>query len=245
MYNKLVMKTAVITGAGGDMGSYLVEALERQGVKCILVEREMDLLGHLVHMLDGNKHHFYKADFTNPKEIHCVIDDITSKHKKIDYLFNVAGVGIYKKLEDLTLSEWRASLDINLNSVFMFSKGLLPLLKKSKDAMVLSFGSGMGVYPKANRVAYCTSKFALRGLSLTLSKEFGRRGVDFVLLTLGSVMTDFGTGGLIYRKKLKDNGKKYLSVDEVIKKVLEVTNSTSRKVEYSLFPQGYKKESKN
>lgn len=238
------MKTAVITGAGGDMGSELVRVLEKSGVTCILIDREKDLLGELIHLLDGNKHYFYKVDFTNTKEVHKVIDDITSKHKKIDYLFNVAGVGIYKKLENLTLSEWRASLDINLNSVFMFSKGLLPLLKKSKKAMVLSFGSGMGVYPKANRVAYCSSKFALRGLSLTLSKEFEGRGVDFVLLTLGSVMTDFGTGGLIYRKKLNNDGKKYLSVDEVIKKVMDITNSTKRLPEYPLYPEGYKKESK-
>ncbi|MBL7036458.1 SDR family oxidoreductase [Candidatus Microgenomates bacterium] len=239
------MKTAVITGAGGAMGSYLVEALEKQGVTCILVERERDLLGRLTHMLDGNRHFFYKADFTNQKDIQNVISDITSKHKKIDYLFNVAGIGIYKKLEDLTLSEWRASMDINLNSVFMFSKGLLPLFKKSEDAMVLSFGSGMGIYPSKNRVAYCTSKFALRGMSLTLSKEFKGRGVDFVLLTLGSVMTDFGTGGLIYRKKLEQNGKKYLNVDEVIDKVMQITNSPSRSDEYPLYPEGYGNESKS
>lgn len=239
------MKTAVVTGAGGSMGSSLVQALEREGINCVLIEKKADLFERLIHLLDGSKHDFFTADFTDQREVMDVINKITKKHKKIDYLFNVAGIGIYKKLENLSLSEWRASMDINLNSVFMFSKGLLPLLKKSKEAMVFSFGSGMGVYPKANRVAYCTSKFALRGLSLTLSKEFEGRGVDFVLLTLGSVMTDFGTGGLIYRKKLNNDGKKYLSVDGVIKKVLEITNSASRKPEYSLYPEGYEKESKN
>lgn len=237
------MKTAVVTGAGGDMGSALVKALESQDINCILIEREKDLLGDLIHLLDGSKHEFYKADFTNQKEIQNVINDISNKNQSIDYLFNVAGIGIYKKLEDLTLSEWRASMDVNLNSVFMFSKGLLPLLKKTKDAMVLSFGSGMGIYPKQNRVAYCTSKFGLRGLSLTLSKEFKGSGIDFVLLTLGSVMTDFGTGGLIYRKKLENNGKKYLEVDEVIEKVIQITNSPKREPEYELYPEGYKEES--
>jgi len=235
------MKTAVITGAGGAMGSELVKALEKEDVTCILIERERDLLGELVHMLDGNKHFFYKADFTNQKDIQNIISNIISKHQKIDYLFNVAGIGIYKKLEDLTLSEWRASMDINVNSIFLFSKGLLPLLKNSKNAMVLSFGSGMGIYPKENRVAYCASKF---GLSLTLSREFKGRGVDFVLLTLGSVMTDFGTGGLIYRKKLETNGKKYLNVEEVISKVIEIIKLSSRKEEYTLFPEGYEEETK-
>lgn len=238
------MKTAVITGAGGSIGSFLVKALEKEGITCILIEKEKDLLGELVHMPDGNKHYFYKADFCNQNEINGVIDNISLKLKKIDYIFNVAGIGIYKELEDLTLSEWRMSLDINLNSVFLFAKGLLPLLKKSDDAMVFSFGSGMGIYPKGKRVAYCASKFGLRGLSLTLSKEFKGRGIDFVLLTLGSVMTDFGTGGLMYRKKLEEKGKRYLSVEEVVQKVMEITKSVSREEEYALYPEGYEEESK-
>lgn len=238
------MKTAVITGATGAMGSSLIQALEREEIDCIFIEKEMDLFERVVHLIDGNKHEFYSADLTNQREILDVINKISGKHKKIDYLFNVAGVGIYKKIEDLTVSEWKDSMDINFNSAFLFIKGLLPLLKKSEDAMVLSFGSGMGVYPNKNRVAYCTSKFALRGMSLTLSKEFEGRGVDFVLLTLGSVMTDFGTGGMIYRKKLEEEGKKYLSVDEVINKVIEITKSKNRPTEYELYPEGYEEESK-
>lgn len=238
------MKTAVITGAGGSIGSCLVKALEKEGITCILIEKEKDLLGELAHMLDGNKHFFYKADFTNQKEIQEVVNDISSKFKSINYLFNVAGIGIYKSLEDLTFSEWRASIDINLNAAFMFIKGFLPILKKSDKAMVFSFGSGMGIYPKEKRVAYCASKFALRGLSLTLAKEFKGRGIDFVLLTLGSVMTDFGTGGLMYRKKLEEKGKRYLSIEEVTQKVMEITNLKSRKEEYCLYPEGYEEESK-
>lgn len=238
------MKTAVVTGATGAMGSSLIQSLEREGVKCIFIEKEMDLFNRVAHLIDGSRHEFYSADLTNQRDVLDVINKINKKHKKIDYLFNVAGIGIYKPIENLTISEWKDSMDINFTSAFMFIKGLLPLLKRSKDAVVLSFGSGMGVYPNKNRVAYCTSKFALRGMSLTLSKEFEGRGVDFVLLTLGSVMTDFGTGGIIYRKKLEKSGKKYLSVDEVINKVIEIIKSEDRSEEYKLYPQGYEEESK-
>jgi len=238
-------KTAVVTGAGGAIGSALVNALDKEGVRCVLIERRLDLLDYLIDYLDGTKHLFMEADFTKQESILEAIKQINSKFTKIDYLFNVAGVGIYKKIEELTISEWNDSVNINFNAPFLFSKGLLPLLEKSDNSLVLLFGSGMGIMPKSERVAYCATKFGLRGLSLTLSKEFKGRGVDFVHLTLGSVMTDFGTGGLIYRKKLEKGGKHYLKVDEVVAKVIEILKSENRKPEYELYPVGYEKESKS
>lgn len=238
------MKTAVITGAGGGMGTRLVEALELQDINCVLVEHKKDYLGELIHKLDGHKHMFLEVDLTNERQVLSAVNKISKKFKKIDYLFNVAGIGIYKPIENLSISEWRDSVDVNLNAPFIFSKTLLPLLKKADDPLVLSWGSGMGIYPHPERVAYCATKFGLRGLSLTLSKEFEKEKVDFVLLTLGSVMTDFGTGGLKHRENLEKKGKHYLEVSEVMDKVIEIINSKDRKDEYTLYPPGYATESK-
>jgi len=187
---------------------------------------------------------FLEVDLTDEKQILTAVNKISSKYSKIDYLFHVAGIGIYKKIEDLTISEWRESVAVNFTAPFILTKTLLPLLKKSDDPLVISWGSGMGVMPKANRVAYCATKFGLRGLSLTLFKEFKKKDVDFVLLTLGSVMTSFGTGGLIYRKKLEKKGKHYLEIQDVIDKVVEIMSEKSRKAEYALYPPGYASESK-
>jgi len=103
----------------------------------------------------------------------------------------------------------------------------------------LNFGSGMGKIPTAERVAYCTSKFGLRGLSLSLTKEFRKENIDISLLTLGSCMTNFGTGGIVFRKEQQQNGKKYLTPEEVTKKVISITTSDKKKREYVLYPEGY------
>lgn len=238
------MKTAVVTGAGGGMGTRLVETLELQGINCILIEHDKDYLEEFIHKLDGRKHMFIKVDLTDERKVLEAVNKISKKFNKIDYLFNLAGIGIYKTIENLSISEWRDSIDVNLSAPFIFSKTLLPLLKKSDDPLVLSWGSGMGIYPHEKRVAYCATKFGLRGMSLTLSKEFKDEKVDFVLLTLGSVMTGFGTGGLKKRKELEKKGKNYLEVGEVMDKVLEIINEKKRKDEYTLYPSGYESESK-
>lgn len=232
-------KTAVITGAGGGLGSLLVKQLDKEGVKCILVEKEKNLFGELMDLLEGKDHIFFECDFGNDSDVESLVDKISLETRNVDMLFNLAGVGIYKNIGDLTIEEWKKSVSINLTAPFILTKGLLPFLIQSSGALVVNFGSGMGVIPTAGRVAYCASKFGLRGMSLALSKEFEDKNIDFCLMTLGSIMTDFGTGGLDIRKKFEKQGKKYLDPFEVIKKVLEIVKSEKRNEEYVIYPEGY------
>lgn len=231
-------KIAVVTGAGGGIGLVLVKRLEEEGVTCILVEKEKRFLDELLSFLQGDRT-LFECDLSIPKEVEKLGRQIASNYQKVDLLYNVAGIGIYKKIEDLSLGEWQDSLAINLTSIFILTKELLPLLKKSKRAMVLNVGSEMGVMPVGGRIAYCSSKFGLRGLTLSLAKEFKGRNIDFVLLTLGSVMTDFGTGGIAKRRVLEKKGKKYLQPQEVVEKVIEITRAEQRQPEYILYPPGY------
>ena len=221
-------KIAVVTGANGGIGKLLIKQLKKDGIRCVCIDKE-----------GIPSDNFFLCDLSKQREVKNLINTISSKFEAIDLLFNIAGVGIYKSIENLTIKEWNNSLAINLSAPYMLMKGMSPLLKKSDDAVVINFGSGMGVEATAGRSAYCSSKFGLRGLSLTLSKELRSENIDVVLLTLGSIMTNFGTGGIELRKKLAKDGKKYLTSDEVVKKVIEIINSPTPKSEYVIYPQGY------
>lgn len=233
-------KIAVVTGAGGGLGSLLVKELDKEGVLCILIEKEKSLFDGLLDLLQGGNHIFFECDFANENEVELLASKISSNFNHIDFLFNLAGVGIYKELGDLSIEEWKKSISINLTSPFILTKGLLPRLDSSNRAVVVNFGSGMGVIPTPGRVAYCASKFGLRGLSLTLSKEFESKNIDFCLMTLGSIMTNFGTGGLAVRKQFEKEGKKYLDPHDVVSEVLKVVKSEKRNEEYVIYPDGYK-----
>ena len=71
-------------------------------------------------------------------------------------------------------------------------------------------------------------------MTLSLADEI--KDVDICLLTLGSVMDNFGTGGINKRKELEKQGKKYLKVEDVVKKIMTITKSKIRQKEYQYYP---------
>lgn len=235
-------KTAVVVGATGGMGSVIVNKLSEEGVRCVLVARKKSHLKKLLGSLSGKGHVYYSVDLTKPKKIISLTKKISKRFKTIDILLNAAGIGIYKNLEDISLKEWKITYALNTVAPFLFAKGIHSSLRSSKGSVVFYFGSGCGKEPNADRVAYNSSKFALRGLALSNFKDFEKTNVNHVLLTLGSVMTSFGKGGLKRRKKLQRKGREYLTPEAVGNKIIRVLKSGKFEEEIVYYPHHYKKE---
>lgn len=232
-------KNIIITGATGGIGRELVNKLDGEGANLILVSRSDSELQNLSKSLKSNFEYFV-CDFSDQKEVELLAKRISKKFKNIDVLINAAGVGIYKPLADETLDEWNISMNINVASHFILIKGLIKNLKKSKHSLVLSIGSGAGVIPMAGRSLYCASKFAVRGLTLSLAEEFRRSSVEFCLITLGSTLTSFGPMSYQEKKNEMDKGKKaYFTPNWVAGKLISIIKDEDRRFEYTLFPSHY------
>ena len=233
-------KIVVVTGATGGMGREIVKSLDNEGAKLVLISKTESELQNLLKTLAGKNNKYYVCDLSNEDETLKVAKEIANDFKTIDVLINAAGIGIYKPLEELTLDEWNLSIAINLNSVFIMTKELVKSLNNSTDSVVISLGSGMGVEPEPERSAYCTSKFALRGLMLTLAEEYKRfKNPKFCLFTLGSVLTSFGPMSMEEKKLSMESGKGYLTPDWVAGKVTEIIKSDDKQVEYSFSSPDY------
>ena len=232
---KLKNKTILITGGSGGIGKIIAKKLAKDGNKLILVARKKNELKKIVNKL-GNNHQYIVCDLSKAKSINKLITKLSKTLNKLDILFNVAGIGIYKNLENLTDKEWTQSLATNVTAPYRLIKGLLPLLKKSSKPLVVNIGSGAGTTGIKDRSAYVASKFALRGLSLSLSKEYKDQNLSFVLFTLGSTLTGFGPLSLKEKIKLKKKGKAYFAPEWVVNKIIKITESKNPKKEYVLYP---------
>jgi len=233
-------KIVVVTGATGGMGREIVKSLDNEKAKLVLISKTESELQNLLKTLAGKNNKYYVCDLSNEDETLKVAKEIANDFKTIDVLINAVGIGIYKPLEELTLDEWNLSIAINLNSVFIMTKELVKSLNNSTDSVVISLGSGMGVEPEPERSAYCTSKFALRGLMLTLAEEYKRfKNPKFCLFTLGSVLTSFGPMSMEEKKLSMESGKGYLTPDWVAGKVTEIIKSDDKQVEYSFSSPDY------
>jgi len=215
------MKIAVVVGSTGGIGTELVGALELDEYKVLGVSKS----GHI------------KCDLTNLKQIHSTITSINESVGQIDLLVNVAGIATYKNLIDVTDQDIRDAFMVNTIAPAIFIRELLP--KMTSDSLVLNIGSGAGTIPMRGRTIYCATKYALRGLSLSLNEEYKDKSPKFCLITLGSTLTSFGNMSIEKKKTEFAKGKAYFPVDFVINKLMEIIRNPNPDKEVVLFPGDY------
>mgnify|MGYP001600941238 CR=1 FL=1 len=236
---KLRDKVVVVTGATGGIGRELCKEMANKGVKLVMVARTEEKLKAILKEIPGEGHVYFASDFTKTEGIENLAREITASLEKIDVLVNAAGVGVYKSVEDVDLKEWVDSLSINTTAPFFLTKLLLPLLKKSEKSVIINVGSGMGKMALACRSVYCATKYALRGMTLSLAAEFKGTNVNFVHIALGSTLTEFGPMTLKEKEGENLKGKAYFTPEWVAKKLVEIIESEKFEDEIELYPGEY------
>lgn len=241
--SRMRTKVAVVTGATGGIGRAIIEELDKEGFTCVLIGKHEKELQTLQKSLKTRGSKYYICDFSKVNEVIEAGKEILKDFDTVDVLLNVAGIGVYKPIEEVTVKEWEDSYAIGNTSPYFLTKTLLPSLSKSDLSLVINIGSGMGVMPAGGRSVYSSMKFALRGQTLSLAKEFERSKPNFVLMTLGSVLTAFGPMSLEEKKnEMETGGKGYLTPEYVAKKILEVIKDKNREDEYTVYSADYARE---
>lgn len=220
----LANKTILITGGSGGIGSVLAQKLSDLGANVITI-------GH-----DPSKLVTYHADLTDRTSRQKLVDTLLSNHTNIDFVIHAAGIAIDKPFSDISQKDWEQSYMVNVESPYFITQGLLPILK---NAHIIVIGSKMGVIPTAGRSAYCSHKFALRGLTLTLAEEYRDTKIIFQHITLGPVMTNFGGRTIMDRQHEAEQGKAFFTPDWVANKLIEIMQNDDREDEITLFPGDY------
>lgn len=229
----------VLTGATGGIGRELAKELDSEGSDLILISKSEKELRSLISSLTRKTHVSYACDLSNQEQTVKIAKEISEKFTTIKVLINAAGIGIYKPLEDISIKDFTDSLNINLTSEFIFCKNLLNNLKAAGESVVINIGSGDGVIPVAGRSVYCTTKFAIRGMTLSFAEEFKRTKTHFCLITLGSTLTSFGPLSFEAKKQEMESGKGYLTPEWVAKKLVQIVKDDNKQPEYEIFPSGY------
>ena len=230
---KLENKTAVVIGASGGIGSVISRRLIDNNSEVIAVGRNKDKLSEL-----NTK--YIVCDVSISEQIDNLVSQIVKEHKNIDLLVHSAGVAKYGNIVNLSDEDIDEAFSVNVKSAFRIIRGLLPLMEISENSLVINIGSGAGKIPMRGRSLYCSTKYALRGMSMSLSEEFSGRDPNFVHIALGSTLTDFGPMSLEEKKERANNGSAYFPVELVADEVLKIVeNDDMRKPEVVLYPSDY------
>ena len=189
----LAGKIALVTGGNRGIGRGIAEALGKAGMVVALTSRSAEAATSTAAAI-GSGARGYACDVRRHEQVAALFAAVEKDLGGIDVLVNNAGVGVFGKVADMSLEDWHAVIETNVNGVFYCTRAAIPQMKRRGGGYIFNVSSlaGRNAFPGA--AAYCASKHAVNGFSETLFQEVREDGIRVTYLMPGSVATDFGRG---------------------------------------------------
>lgn len=194
----LAGKTALITGATRGIGRAIALRFAAEGADVAFTYRSQhEAAQSLVSELEalGVRAKAYTSDAASFEDAHKVVEDVKETFGHIDVLVNNAGItkdGLMMRMDEV---QWDAVIDTNLKSAFNFIHACTPVMARQRSGSIISMSSVVGVSGNAGQCNYSASKAGLIGLTKSMAKEMGPRGIRANCIAPGFIATDM-TGAL-------------------------------------------------
>jgi NAD(P)-dependent dehydrogenase (short-subunit alcohol dehydrogenase family) len=187
-----VTRIALVTGAGGGIGAAVAVALAADGWTVVLAGRRLETLEATAGAA-GNGSISIPCDVTNPASVQSLFAEIDERYRRLDLLFNNAGVGApAMPLEELSVDQWRSVVDTNLTGAFLCTQEAFRLMKRQvpRGGRIINNGSISATTPRPLSAPYTATKHAITGL--TKSTALDGRAYDIACgqIDIGNAATD-------------------------------------------------------
>jgi len=184
----------VITGSGSGIGRAVAIALAKKGTTVHIVDHHQARITALLKELSFCPNVFgHTVDVTQPAQLKQLATTLTGK---VDILINCAGILRQGKLATTTQQEFRQVMDVNLWGAINSIKAFLPQLRNQQQGShIINISSIAGLIGAPEMTAYNTSKFALLGLTESLSVELATDNIHVAAVCPGSIKTNLGQDG--------------------------------------------------
>lgn len=225
---------AVVTGSSSGIGLETSLLLARTGIRTYATVHKIDNARELVDIIEKERDtlplEILQLDVTDENSVKTAIDGIVNESGRIDILVNNAGYGLIGALEDIPMEEVRAHFNTNLFGVIRVIQSVLPIMRRRKNGTIVNISSmgGRIAFPLSS--TYSGTKFALEGLSESLSYEVEQFGIKVILIEPGVVRTNFGKSMKKIDKTTETNSpySKLLEIREANRKERLQTSSISQ-----------------
>lgn len=186
-------KVAIITGGTRGIGFAIAKKFLENNAKVVILGSRKETVDKALETLkEENKNYEidgYYPDLTNENEVRETFEKVKEKYNHIDILVNNAGVSSSMPIENYTMDEYERVENLNIKSVFVCSKEVLPYLKETKG-VILNTSSMVSIYGQPSGVMYPTSKFAVNGMTKSLAREVAKFGIRVNAVAPGITNTD-------------------------------------------------------
>lgn len=190
MSNPFIGKTAVVTGGASGIGYALCLELSRRGAVVYAADLNAEGLERLRQESKSEKLHMTVLNVTDEAAVNALLGRVVAEQGRLDYLFNNAGIVVGGNFEDMTTSEWKKIVDINLWGVIYGTQHGYALMLKQGSGHIINTASTAGVMPVAKSTAYAATKHAVVGLSTSLREEARKHGIRVSVAVPGVIDTN-------------------------------------------------------
>ena len=186
-------KVALITGAARGIGKAIALRFAAEGADVAFTDLVIDEVAQqTVAELEafGHKVKAYASNAADFDQSHAVVDQIKEEFGHIDILVNNAGITRDGLMLRMTEQQWDAVIGVNLKSAFNFIHALTPIMAKQRGGSIISLSSVVGVHGNAGQCNYSASKAGIIGLTKSIAKEMGPRGIRANAIAPGFILSD-------------------------------------------------------
>lgn len=195
-----------ITGASKGLGLALVKFLVNNGQRVAATSRNKEQLIANAGLFDNSNFLALPVDLSREEEIAASIDQAKQHFGRIDVIVNNAGYGIGGSLEELSIKEIGASVNVNLMATAWVIHYALPYLRQQHSGHIINISSIAGFAGTTGWSMYSASKFAVVGLTEGLAQDVQELGIKVTAIAPGAFRTDFLTSDslMIAEKKIEE-----------------------------------------
>ncbi|MAQ83735.1 MAG: 3-oxoacyl-ACP reductase [Maritimibacter sp.] len=237
-YPSLEGRAVLVTGGGSGIGMYLVEAFCGQGARVGFVDLDADAGARVAEVCaatTGNRPAFRAADLRDIDGLRRAVAELAGETGPVGALVNNAGNDDRLPVEDVTPEYWDDRMAVNLRHQFFAAQAVLPAM--DQGGSIVNMGSNSWMQGAAGLIAYTTAKSAIQGLTRSLAREVGGRGVRVNSIAPGWILTErqVSRAKAIYADKFDDYLgkqclKEFLLPPDVARMALFLTADDSRMI---------------
>ncbi len=202
----LTGKIALVTGAASGIGEAIAKTLA--GARAFVYVVDLDELNgnRVAAEIGGENAAFLKLDITEKQGCEAAAEKVLTERERLDILVNNAGIGHVGTILETSEEDLERLFAVNVRGMFSLTRSFLPSMIARKRGVIVNIASIGGVIGIRDRLAYCTTKFAVVGMTKCVALDYASQGIRANAICPGRVETPFVTARL---KEYADPAKAY------------------------------------
>lgn len=186
-------KVAIVTGSSRGIGKAIAIELANRGYQVVINYSSNLALAQQVYdeiKSAGNTCMIIGADVSDPESAQGLIDQTVKEYGQLDVLVNNAGINRDQLMIRMQDDDWHQIINTNLNAAFYCSRGALRYMVRKRYGRIINISSVVGLTGNRGQAHYAASKSGLLGLTFSIAREYGNRGITANVIAPGYIQSD-------------------------------------------------------